>query len=119
MQSRFPFGIQLLLALVISAITPVALASPLQIVATTQSMGAVARIVGGDEVDVHVLVAPDRDAHALHARPSMMSRLRRADLVLAVGAQLEEGWLPAALDGAANPRSRVGQPGYFEAAAAR
>ncbi|ENO82681.1 metal ABC transporter substrate-binding protein [Thauera mechernichensis] len=88
----------------------------LLVVATTPSMGVIARTVGGDRVDVQVLVAPDRDAHTLNARPSMIAHLRRADLVLAVGAQLEEGWLPAALDAAANPRLRKGQPGYFAAA---
>jgi len=83
------------------------------IVATTPSMGVVVRAVTGDEAQVDVLAAPDRDAHTLNARPSMIARLRRADLVVAVGAQLEEGWLPAALDAAANPRLRPGQPGHF------
>lgn len=81
------------------------------VVATTPSMGVIARTVGGDRVDVQVLVAPDRDAHTLNARPSMIAHLRRADLVLAVGAQLEEGWLPAALDAAANPACARGSPG--------
>lgn len=107
-----------LLAVLIAAVPSGSVASPFQIVATTPSMGAIARIVGGNEVRVHVLVGPDRDAHSLYARPSMLAELRRAEMVVAVGAQLEEGWLPAALDGAANPRLRVGQPGHFVAAAA-
>jgi zinc/manganese transport system substrate-binding protein len=47
----------------------------------------------------------------------MMLALRRADLVIAVGADLEVGWLPSALRGASNPRILPGQPGYFEGAA--
>ena len=93
----------------------VALAEP-RIVATTTSMGVLARVVGGAEATVTTLVPPDRDAHDLTARPSMIAALRRADVLVAVGAQLEEGWLPAALDGAANPRLRAGQPGHFSAA---
>jgi zinc/manganese transport system substrate-binding protein len=47
----------------------------------------------------------------------MIRALRRADLVVAVGAELEVGWLPAAIRNAANPAIRPGQEGYFEAAA--
>jgi zinc/manganese transport system substrate-binding protein len=89
----------------------------LKVVATTSSVGMVVRTVGGDAVEVTMLAPPDRDAHYLQARPSMMVALRRADLLMAVGAELEVGWLPAALQGAANPRLLPGRPGYFEAAA--
>lgn len=89
----------------------------LNVVATTASMGMLARTVGGPQVQVTELAPPDRDAHQLQAKPSMMRALRDADLVVAVGAELEIGWLPAALSGAANARVLPGRPGYFEAAA--
>jgi zinc/manganese transport system substrate-binding protein len=92
-------------------------ANAVDVVATTSSMGMLARTVGGKAVDVTVLAPPDRDAHSLLARPSMMLALRRADLVIAVGADLEVGWLPAALRGASNPRILPGRAGYFEGAA--
>jgi zinc/manganese transport system substrate-binding protein len=88
-----------------------------KVVATTSSMEFVARVVGGDAVRITTLSPPDRDAHHLLAKPSMMVALRNADLVLAVGGELEVGWLPAALQGAANPRILPGQSGYFEGAA--
>jgi zinc/manganese transport system substrate-binding protein len=91
--------------------------SAVNVVATTSSMGMLARTVGGDAVKVTVLSPPDRDAHYLLAKPSMMVALRRADLLVAVGAELEVGWLPAALQGASNPKILPGQPGYFEGAA--
>jgi zinc/manganese transport system substrate-binding protein len=47
----------------------------------------------------------------------MMVALRRADLLVAVGAELEVGWLPAAIQGASNPKILPGQSGYFEGAA--
>lgn len=89
----------------------------LNVVATTASMGMLAREVGGNAVRVSVLAPPDRDPHTLQAKPSMMRALRDADLVVAVGAELEVGWLPAAISGAANPRILPGEVGYFEAAA--
>lgn len=108
------------LVLAVATAVPLA-ASPafatVDIVATTSSMGMLARTVGGEAVKVAVLSPPDRDAHYLLARPSMMLALRRADLLVAVGAELEVGWLPAALQGASNPRILPGQPGYFEGAA--
>jgi len=87
------------------------------VVATTSSMGMLARTVGGDRVRVTVLAPPDRDAHYLQAKPSMILAARRADLIVAVGAELEIGWLPAVLQSAANSRILPGQPGYLEAAA--
>ncbi len=89
----------------------------LDVVATTSNMGVLTRIVGGQHVSVTVLVPPDRDAHYLEARPSMMAALRRADLLVAVGAELESGWLPAALRGAGNRDVMTGTRGYFEGAA--
>lgn len=88
----------------------------IRVVATVPNLGMLVRAVGGDAVDVRVLAPSNRDPHYLEARPSMMAALRRADLVVAVGADLEVGWLPAALRGAHNPRIQPGQPGYFEAA---
>ncbi len=105
---------RILILLALFAALPV---RALEVVATTSSMGMLARTVGGPAVKVTELAPPDRDAHMLQARPSMMRALRDADLVVAVGAELEVGWLPAALSGAANPRVLPGRPGYFEAAA--
>lgn len=103
--------------LVIAAATSPAAAAGLRVVATTSSMGMLARTVGGDQVKVTVLAPPDRDAHYLVAKPSMMVALRNADLLVAVGADLEIAWLPAALQGANNPKILPGAPGYFEGAA--
>jgi zinc/manganese transport system substrate-binding protein len=92
-------------------------AAELKLVATTSSMGVLAREVGAEQVSIKVLAPPDRDAHYLQAKPSMMRDLRSADLVLAIGAELEIGWLPMALQSANNPRIQIGKLGYFEAAA--
>ncbi len=107
---------RLILAVVLIAASVTALAE-VRVVATVPNMGMLARTIGADAVDVTVLAPPDRDAHYLEARPSMMAALRRADLLVAVGAELEVGWLPAAQRGAHNPEIRVGRQGYFEGAA--
>jgi zinc/manganese transport system substrate-binding protein len=105
---------RILAALLALAAAP---APALDVVATAPSLGALARAVAGDRAQVKVLAPPDRDLHRLQAKPSMMRDLRAADLVLALGAELESGWLPVAISNAANPRILPGRPGYFEAAA--
>jgi zinc/manganese transport system substrate-binding protein len=92
-------------------------AAGLEVVASAPSMGALARAVGGPATRVTVLADPGQDLHRLQVRPAMLRSLRGADLVVAIGAELEVGWLPPAIAGAANPVILPGQPGYFEAAA--
>ncbi len=105
------------LLITLTCLLPASLqAAELRVVATTNSMGALASAVGGERIDLTVLAPPDRDAHFLQAKPSMMRDLRRADLVVAVGAELEAGWLPVAVKRAANGDIQPGQPGHFEAA---
>lgn len=101
--------------LTLLALSP--LASALNVVATTTNMAMLSAAVGGDDVSVTVLAPPDRDTHYLELRPNMMVSLRRADLLVSVGAELEVGWLPPAIQGTGNRRLNPGQRGYFEAAA--
>jgi len=89
----------------------------LEVVATTPSLGMLAREVGTGAVSVTVLSTPQQDVHQIQARPSIMARLRSADLLLAVGADLEAAWLAPAVRGAANPALLPSRRGYFEAAA--
>lgn len=88
----------------------------LRIAATVPNLGMLASDIGGEHVEVTVMAPADRDPHYLDARPSMMAAIRRADLVVAVGAELEVGWLPAAIGGANNRHVQKGQRGYFEGA---
>ena len=106
---------KIIAALALLLVAPLSWAA-LEVAATTPNMGMLARTVGGEHVNVTVLALGDRDVHRLEARPSMMVALRRADLLVAVGAELEVGWLPAAQRSAGNPRVLPGRPGYFEAA---
>jgi zinc/manganese transport system substrate-binding protein len=93
-----------------------AVALALDVVATSPSMGALVRTVA-PSANLTILAGPDRDLHSLQVKPSMIRALRGADLVVATGAELEVGWLPAAASSAANPDILPGRAGYFEAAA--
>ena len=66
----------------------------LRVETTTQDLAAIARTVGGDHVEVHSLTLGTRDPHFAVAKPSMIRRVYRADLLLVIGADMEIGWLP-------------------------
>lgn len=56
-----------------------------------------------------------QDPHRIEARPSLIARMRNADLVVCTGLELEAGWLPVLLQQSGNPRVQPGQMGFFEA----
>lgn len=89
----------------------------IEIFATVPEWAALAKEIGGDKVNVLAATHALQDPHRVEARPSLIARARRADLVVATGAELEVGWLPVILREAGNARIQPGQPGYFEAAA--
>lgn len=108
---------RVLLALAFFFGLPASAPAALDVVASSSSMGALVREVAGERAKLTILAPPDRDLHHLQARPSMIRALRGADLVVALGADLEVGWLPLAINQAANPGIQPGKAGYFEAAA--
>jgi len=87
----------------------------LQVFATVPEWGALAREIGGDKVSVFSATTALQDPHRIQARPSLLAQARRADLVVATGADLEVGWLPLVLRDSGNANIQPGRPGYFEA----
>lgn len=87
----------------------------LNIFATVPEWGALAKEIGGDKVTVYTATTAVQDPHRIEARPSLLAQARRAQLVLATGAELEIGWLPLVLRDSGNSAIQAGQPGYFEA----
>jgi zinc/manganese transport system substrate-binding protein len=79
---------------------------------------ALAKEIGGDKVDVVSATTPDQDVHYIQARPSLIAQVRRADLVVCTGADLEVGWLPVLLRQGGNSKVQPGQDGYLEASSA-
>ena len=88
----------------------------LRVFATVPEWGALAREIGGDKVTVYNATHALQDPHRIEAKPSLLAQARRADLVVATGAELEVGWLPLVLRDSGNAGIQSGKPGYFEAA---
>jgi zinc/manganese transport system substrate-binding protein len=107
--------IKLLMTILLAAASVPALAA-LQVFATVPEWGALAREIGGDKVSVFTATTALQDPHRIEARPSLLAQARRADLVVATGADLEVGWLPLVVRDSGNANIQPGRPGYFEAA---
>ena len=57
-----------------------------------------------------------QDPHQVQARPSLIAKMRQADLVVCAGADLEVGWLPMLQMKSANSKVRSTDQGLFFAA---
>jgi zinc/manganese transport system substrate-binding protein len=71
--------------------------------------------IGQDKADTYSATTALQDPHYIQARPSLIAKVRRADLVICSGAELEIGWLPVLLQKANNRNVMPGRPGYFDA----
>ena len=74
------------------------------------------RTLGGNNVNVFSATTALQDPHHIQARPSLIAKARRADLLVCTGAELEVGWLPLLLRKSSNGKILTGQPGHFMAA---
>jgi zinc/manganese transport system substrate-binding protein len=78
--------------------------------------GSLLEELAGDRAEITVATTAFQDPHRLQARPSLIAAVRRADLVICTGADLEVGWLPLLLRRSGNAKIQAGTPGYFLAA---
>lgn len=88
----------------------------LSVFACEPEWGSLAQELGGDHVTTFTATNAFQDPHHVQARPALIARLRRADLAVCTGAELEVGWLPVLLRKAGNSRISEGSPRLFMAA---
>ena len=106
-------GAVLLLALVAVA-GPAHAADKVRVVATIPDLKALTDAVGGDRVDVESLTRGTQNAHEAEIRPTMMLKLRRADLLVENGLELD-AWVDVAVQGANNGKIVRGGAGRVDA----
>jgi zinc/manganese transport system substrate-binding protein len=93
----------------------VAEAKRLMVVTSTTDMAALGQEVGGDRIEVESIAKGYQDPHFVEAKPSFLLKLRRADLLIHVGLQLEIGWLPPLITQSGNPKIQMGAQGNLDA----
>jgi len=81
---------------------------------TYTTLGAITQKIGGDLVHVHVLASPKYDPHFIVPKPSLLSKLHRADLLIMNGGGLELGWLPPLIRSANNGKIQNGAKGFLD-----
>ena len=96
-------------------LAPIAAKADLNVFACEPEWAALATEIGRDRVDAYSATTALQDPHYIQARPSLIAKVRKADLVICSGAQLEIGWLPVLLQKANNRKVMPGNSGYFEA----
>jgi ABC-type Zn uptake system ZnuABC Zn-binding protein ZnuA len=77
-----------------------------RVVASTSDLAYFAEKVGGDLVTVEAIASPRADAHFVEVRPSYMVKVKRADLALKVGLELDL-WMDRIIDGSRNSKLEI------------
>jgi zinc/manganese transport system substrate-binding protein len=89
-------------------------AQALNVFACEPEWGSLTHELAGDAATIDVGTTALQDVHVIEAKPSLIAKVRRADLVVCSGADLEIGWLPQLIKQAGNPKVASGA-GYFMA----
>lgn len=113
---RRHFGLALAVVLFALNCAVAANTAKTNIVTSTSDLAALAQEVGGDRVTVQAIAKGYQDPHFVEAKPSFLLLLRRADLLIVVGMQLESGWIPPLISQCGNPKIQgPGASGYLDA----
>jgi zinc/manganese transport system substrate-binding protein len=102
------------LAVIGSLVLAASAVDKIRVVTTIPDLKALTDEVGGDLVEVESLARGTQNAHELEIRPSLMLKLRRADLLIENGLELDS-WAEVAVQGANNPKIVRGAPGRVDA----
>ncbi len=102
-------------ALLLAALGSTPAEAKLKVFACEPEWGSLVQELAGDKVDVDVATTALQDVHVVEAKPSLIAKVRSADLVVCTGAELEVGWLPQLIRQSGNTKVASG-PGSFMAA---
>jgi len=97
-----------------TADTLLAQRAPVRVVTTLPVYAALAREIGGADVQAISVADPNEDPHFVRPRPSYALEVQRADLFVTTGLDLEL-WGPALLDKGGNANVLEGGRGYVTA----
>ena len=105
----------LLWMIVVAAVISTPVEAKLRVFACEPEWGSLLTELAGDAIDVDVATSALQDVHVVEARPSLIAKMRKADLLVCSGAQLEIGWLPQLLRQAANAKVSSGAGNFMAA----
>jgi len=88
--------------------------SRLNVVTTLPDYAYFVQRIGGDRVSVQAIVRSNQDAHFIRPKPSFVNMVRKADILISTGLDLEL-WLPTVVNKSGNTHVRSGKAGYVAA----
>ena len=112
MKARFAI---LLIVLTVAITLASRAEAAVNVITTTEDLAALTREIGGDKVKVEALARGYQDPHFVEPKPSFILKLHSADLLIAVGRELEIGWLPPLIQQSRNAKIQPGADGYLDA----
>jgi len=104
-----------LIIIFLSAITFGKLNAKIKIVATLPNFASIAKELGGDKVDVTAIAKGFQDPHFVDPKPSFIVKMKKADILIWAGLDLEVGWLPPLLENSRNSKILWGAEGNVDA----
>jgi len=87
----------------------------LNVITTLPDYRVLAEAIGKERITAKSLVGGDQDAHFIRPKPSFVTLVSQADILISTGLDLEL-WLPTVLDKSNNKKVRSGEVGYVAAA---
>ena len=104
----------LLIAVLVTSTAPAQ--AKLRVFACEPEWAALTTELAGDRVGIDVATTALQDVHQIEARPSLIAKVRRADLVVCSGGGLEDGWLPQLLRQSGNAKLASGNASFMAVA---
>ena len=87
-----------------------------KVIVTLAALKSITDALAGDDFEVTALAKPDQDPHMVTPTPTLMKKLREADLFIEIGLQLEL-WADQVATGSGNPNLAMGARGRLVASA--
>ena len=88
----------------------------MRVFACEEEWASLAKEIGGELLDVYSATTAYEDPHHVSARPSLIAKVLRTDLIFCTGASLEIGWLPLLLSATSEKKFQEGGSNLFYAA---
>ena len=108
-----------IIAIPLLLLASMAVANPaqakLKVFACEPEWGSLVQELAGDKVDLDVGTSALQDVHVVEAKPSLIAKVRAADLVVCTGAELEVGWLPQLIRQSGNAKVASGAGSFMAA----
>jgi len=114
MQVKLRILFSLMLFSFLSGRIDLAQAQQIRVVTTIPDLADITKQIGKELVEVESLTRGVEFMHAVPVKPSFVPKLNRANILVAMGLDLEISWLPALLEPASNAKILPGQSGHID-----